>query len=99
MIIPLLQIITIGTLVGIKKMDDRANKKNKETINKFAEAIKEDEENIKITDQQIDDLRGTKSDLFDVEQQIDNLEAIKKLYEENIIYNEISKKYYERKVK
>jgi hypothetical protein len=99
MIIPLLQIITIGTLVGIKKMDDRANKKNKETINKFAEAIKEDEENIKITDQQIDDLRGTKSDLFDVEQQIDNLEAIKKLYEENIIYNEISKKYYERNVK
>ena len=99
MIIPLLQIITIGTLVGIKKMDDRSNKKNKETINKFAEAIKEDEENIKITDQQIDDLRGTKSDLFDVEQQIDNLEAIKKLYEENIIYNEISKKYYERKVK
>ncbi len=99
MIIPLLQIITIGTLVGIKKMDDRANKKNKETINKFAEAIKEDEENIKITDQQIDDLRGTKSDLFDVEQQIDNLEAIKKLYEENIIYNEISKKHYERKVK
>ena len=99
MIIPLLQIITIGTLVGIKKMDDRANKKNKETINKFAEAIKEDEENIKITDQQIDDLRGTKSDLFDVEQQIDNLEAIKKLYEENIIYNEISKEYYERKVK
>ena len=85
MIIPLLQIITIGTLVGIKKMDDRANKKNKETINKFAEAIKEDEENIKITDQQIDDLRGTKSDLFDVEQQIDNLEAIKKLYEENIM--------------
>ena len=80
-------------------MDDRANKKNKETINKFAEAIKEDEENIKITDQQIDDLRGTKSDLFDVEQQIDNLEAIKKLYEENIIYNEISKKYYERNVK
>lgn len=99
MIIPLLQIITIGTLVGIKKMDDRANKKNKGTINKFAEAIKEDEENIKITDQQIDDLRGTKSDLFDVEQQIDNLEAIKKLYEENIIYNEISKKYYERNVK
>ncbi len=99
MIIPLLQIITIGTLVGIKKMDDRANKKNKETINKFAEAIKEDEENIKITDQQIDDLRGTKSDLFDVEQQIDNLEAIKKLYEENIMYNEISKKYYERNVK
>lgn len=52
-----------------------------------------------MTDQQIDELRGTKSDSINIEQEIEQLEAIKKFYEECKKRDEISKKYYERKVK
>lgn len=99
MIIPLVQIVTIASLVATKKVEDVANKRNKERVNEYDEAIKKDEEYIKITDQQIDDLRGTKSDFVDVEQEIEQLEAIKKFYEECKKRDEISKKHYERKVK
>ena len=99
MIIPLLQIATISGLVAIKKMEDEANKRNKERVNEYDEAIKKDEEYIKMTDQQIDELRGTKSDSIDIEQEIEQLEAIKKFYEECKKRDEISKKHYERKVK
>ncbi len=99
MIIPVLQIMTIGGLVAIKKIEDVFNKRDKEKINNFDEAIKQTEEYIKMTDQQIDELRGTKSDSINIEQEIEQLEAIKKFYEECKKRDEISKKYYERKDK
>lgn len=44
MIIPVLQIMTIGGLVAIKKIEDVFNKRDKEKINNFDEAIKQTEE-------------------------------------------------------